>query len=314
MGKKTISAVAAAIFATTLGASQQGCVSTANITPGLLQAIDQRYEQRNSTVREKLDDMLGSVHCLRTTAEYKREGTPEGAGINTFSVHGSAFAYAKRDGYTYLVTNAHIATREDEVKQEFPVLNATPDGVEVKIEEIVHKKQSEEVKIVTNRFDTRDADDIKLELVVADNKHDVAILRTKADLHVSDKYITDRDFRPEVNDKVMLLGYPANYHPLATEGRVSHLKYVISDGQTFTALDVRSAFGSSGSPYFIQRGDRLYWAGLFARIRTYEMTKVPLYELGIPIDKFVDLLDTKQPVVEKQEKKPEVKEEVETKK
>ncbi|MBW2996780.1 serine protease [Candidatus Woesearchaeota archaeon] len=302
MGKKTISAIAAAIFATTLGASQQGCVST-KITPDLLQAIDQRYEQRNSTVRNKLDDMLGSVHCLRVTAEYKLEGSPEGAGINSYSVHGSAFAYAKKDGYTYIITNAHIATREDEIKEKFPVLNATPDGVEVKIEERVHKKQSETAKIVTNKFDTRDADDIELELVVADKANDVAILRTKTDLHVSDRYILDKDFKPEVNDKVLLLGYPGNYHPLATEGRVSHLNYVISNGQTFTTLDVNSAFGSSGSPYFIQRGDKLYWAGLFVRIMPYERTKVPLFELGIPLNKFADLLDTHQPVVEKEAKK-----------
>ena len=83
MSKKTLSTIAAALFAATLGASQQGCVTTkAQITPELLQAIDQRYEQRNTTVRHKLDDMLRSVHCLRITAEYQREGMPEGTGIN----------------------------------------------------------------------------------------------------------------------------------------------------------------------------------------------------------------------------------------
>ena len=300
MSKKTISTIAAAVFAASLGASQQSCTVPNVITRA---DISQAVEQIQNRFREDLDDMLHSVYCLRITADYRREGAPELFGPESRLSHGTAFAYAKKDGYTYLITNAHMAIKADELKERLPVFDATPDGVEIKIQEIVYKKQREEVKIVTNKFDTRDADDIKLELVVADKENDVAILRTKKDLYVSDRYLIDRDFRPEVNDKVFLLGYPANYHPLATEGSVAHTTYAIAGGQTFTALDVRSAFGSSGSPYFIQRGDKLYWAGLFARIMTYDMTRVPLFELGIPIDRFADLLDNHQPVVEKEEKK-----------
>lgn len=293
-----ISSIAALALAAALGSTQPGCVQKMIVKANEADIVS-AIEKRDQAVRQKLDDILQSIHCVRHVAEYTEIG---GERSETNKAHGTAFAYARRDGYTYLITNAHVVTEPDEMTESTFDMDFDPEFLFEK-EEKRYRKSSETLTLVKNDDDADPADDIALEKVLVDEKLDIAIIRTKEDLHVSDSYAAGRDIKPEIGDDIFIIGYPGGVFA-SSRGIIANLHYDDSDDQDHTGLDIRSAHGGSGSPYFIRRADRLYWMGLFDSFLPYEEDgDVPLHPLGIPINRFADLLDTHQPVVEKDGKK-----------
>lgn|GEM_PF-3829505 len=288
MVKKSLSFLAAALLAAAIGAPQAGCVST-------YARVITAVEARDAHVRDDLDSIVDSVHCVRTVAEYRLDGAPEGAPTERRVGHGTAFAYAYHDGYTYLVTNAHVVDDPDQITDV--ELVPGPGGLAIVIN--TYTKFSERTALVADANDSNEADDIVVEEVAKDAELDIAIVRTPQRLSVSGSYVADRSITPHVGEEVYVVGYPRGRFSAVTRGIVSHPDYFDpEDNEHLDVIDITSTFGNSGSPYFVRRGDQLYWAGIMGQIMTYRNTPVTLFTLGTPIRTFADLLDRTEPAVE----------------
>ncbi|MBW2971818.1 serine protease [Candidatus Woesearchaeota archaeon] len=281
MGKKILSTIAAAVLAAAVGAPQTGCVAS-------YARVVSAVEQRDAGVREDLDEIVRSVHCVRTVTEYRLDGAPEGAPTKTRRGHGTAFAYEHRDGFTYLVTNAHVVDDPETITEV--ELVPGPGGLALSVS--TYRKVSERTYLVDYAGDTDDSDDVEVEEVSKDEELDIAVVRTSERLPVSDSYITDPSIRPEAGEDVFVVGYPRGRFSAVTEGIVSHPDYIDpEDGEHLDVIDITSTFGNSGSPYFVRRGDRLYWAGTMGKIMPYGGTPVTLFTLGTPLRAFSGMLD-----------------------
>lgn len=268
MVKKTLSTITAALFAVTLG-----CSST---KPDVIP--EKNYPQKSKSVQKSLEEISKSVFCVRTITEYMLDD-PKGPVITkTMHSYGTAFAYAYKDGYTYLVTNAHV------IDEPQTLTDINPFGQSVKYRQIDEKSS-----LVKNKYDTFKFDDIKVEEVIKNTALDVAILRTKEKLPVSKAYTTDFSIVPKVNEDVFIIGYPRGILQTTIEGEVANPSHSLSN-KPFVFLDATATFGNSGSPYFIRRDNDLYWAGMVGNILPYKKSGVTLFSLGKHIKKFSDML------------------------
>lgn len=279
---KTLEKIAMLTFAAVISSAQVNCPTM--IKPTEAQII-QTIEKRDRTIRKDLEDIMQSTHCLVHEVKYKLEGAPEGTPLFDDWGNGTAFAYAKKDGYTYLVTSNHLVIDEPKVKVE-----AVPIPGSMVPQILVYKKTEEKLKLAKNIKEKDSLDTIKVEIVARDKENDIAILRTKEKLYVSNHYILDPNFQPQLEDELFLLGFPEGFGPYLTKGSIANLNDK-RQGKTYNAMDVTSSFGHSGSPYFIRRGDKLYWTGLYKAIWLRKGAKVPLLEFGVPIKDFVGLLN-----------------------
>ncbi|MBN1543873.1 trypsin-like peptidase domain-containing protein [Candidatus Woesearchaeota archaeon] len=287
MVKKSLSILAAAFLAAAVGAPQVGCVSTYARTVNAIEARDAR-------VRDDLGSIVDSVHCVRTVAEYRLDGAPEGAPTETRTGHGTALAYAYRGGYTYLVTNVHVVDDPERITEV--ELVPGPGGLAIVLN--TYTKVSERTTLVADAGDTDDSDDILVEEVAKDAELDIAVVRTPQRLTISDSYVADRSITPCLGEEVYVVGYPRGRFSAVTRGVISHPDYFDpEDNEHLDVIDITSTFGNSGSPYFVRRGDQLYWAGVMGQIMTYRGTPVTLFTLGTPIRAFAGLLDRTEPAV-----------------
>lgn len=304
--KKTLEKIAALAFVAAMGGMQPGCTtavtkpSEADIETYIIQTI----ENRDEAVRKKLDDVLYSVYRFEVKGEYQPEGAPENSPKLVISFPANAFAFAYRDGYTYLATNAHIIIMALPDKKRQKSIKINPDLTITAGPEVVYKKISQQFKIPKENSQPPAAADIKLETVIVDKKLDIAILKAKNELYVSNKFLLDKNLEPRLGDEIFLLGYlGATDLPTSTKGNMPQVNLELLNKQKVDMLDVTSNFGNSGSPYFIRRGDKLYWAGIFTRIWPYNencMPRVdctPMVEWGIPIKDFIHLLDNAHLIV-----------------
>jgi S1-C subfamily serine protease len=292
MGKKTLSMIAAALFATSLGTAQTGCVKRKIVNETYVVTSDEdivgAVERRDAKIRQDLDELVKSTHCLRIHSKYKMEGasqlglTKEGGG------HGTAFAYTRKDGYTYLVTNAHVVHEPETISDVAVVPSPKTGEPEVVINTYVLEKKT--LSLVTNEFDTDTSDDMAVEEVKVDKEKDIAILRTKEKLPVSENYATLGDVKPRVGDEVYVIGYPESYFPAVTRGVMSNPGHEFARINMVDLTDAMATRGSSGSPYFIRRGDQLYWAGLVRGMFTYGQTPITMFSVAAPMNTFEDML------------------------
>ncbi|MBR9683443.1 trypsin-like peptidase domain-containing protein [Candidatus Woesearchaeota archaeon] len=278
--KKVTSTLAAVLFAIGLGGTQLSCAPT-------YQQIVTSIEQRDTKVRQDLEDISRSVYCVAIDSKYALKDNPEVS--ETYRFTGTAFAYAKKGEYTYLITANHVVTRPSELIQTRVNLDFTGLLPPRELERLVYQKTQEEIRLVDNFYDHTSFDDIKLELFAVDTEKDIAILRTKQEIHVSNKYSVDLDLKPQLGNQVFLSGYLKGDNHLTTEGTVVNLHQNFQEKE-FLAIEVTATTGNSGSPYFIRKGDRLYWAGICTAIQPYKNTSIPIFSLGFPIQNFDYLL------------------------
>jgi S1-C subfamily serine protease len=224
------------------------------------------------------------VFCLRTKVEYKRVGAEPGEKSRNRTVHGTAMAYAKAGGYTYLITNAHNFG-DDKIF----TFGMTPgkNGINLTLDKLV--KNKEHSTLVTNVFDKDKSDDIKVEPVARDKDLDIAIVRTKADIPVAKSYIKGLKVAPERGDDVYVIGFPRARFNATTKGVVSTPNHKYA-GKRYDILDVTSTFGNSGSPYFFRRGAVLYFGGVVRAIMPYPRSNATNFTMGIPFKRLSKLL------------------------
>ena len=182
---------------------------------------DTLLEQQATNWKSNLEDILKSSYCIREVVKDEN-------GKHNVAGYASAVAIKKEDGYSYLTTSAHVytASKEDKLDHHF--------------------------FIVENSHDTDSSDDIPIDLVnYHPNELDTALIRVKADLHVSDKYKINDDLKLTPGDEVILVGYPLSFDNLPTKGMVSK---VYDEG---IVLDLTVNFGNSGGLAFYKdtRGD-----------------------------------------------------------
>ncbi len=282
--KKTLSAIATAVLAATVGFAQPGCAYLQKHDAGITTAV----ETRDANVRRTLDEILHSVYCVKTKSEYREIGAAADSPTRTVTGFGTAFAYAYKGGDTYLVTNVHVLSNEEFVssadfgEDEFGL----PD-LDVKL----YIKVSEKTSLSGCVLDEDESDDIPIYEVAKDEDKDVAVVKAHKQLYASESYIRDTKISLQPGDEVFLFGYPRSLLPVVTKGSVAHPDYVALLPEPIDVLDINSTFGNSGSPYFVRRGGELYWAGILGKTVPYKDSNVTLLGLGTPIKSFDGLLE-----------------------
>jgi ABC-type proline/glycine betaine transport system ATPase subunit len=102
---KTLEKIAMLAFTTVMGSTQINCTTIINPTESYVMHV---IEKRDETIRTNLEDIMQSTHQLVHNTTYEREGASEGTPLWNHNIEGTAFAYAQKDGYTYLITNSHL--------------------------------------------------------------------------------------------------------------------------------------------------------------------------------------------------------------
>jgi serine protease Do len=203
-------------------------------------------------------------YCVRNTATYECISYgPDGNIRKTRRravMHGTAFGYRQQGAETLLLTNQHVA--------EWPVVTDDEhavDGVPAGC-----KRVAEAVRIVDGESDAYEADDVKLERVVADAQLDVAVLRAHTRLHVLPWKIGSSSALRERN-VVEVRGFPLGAFQATSVGKVISAhdrdRYREWEHDDFV-VDALLSSGSSGSPV------------LAVSCRTGEFELVGVYHAG----------------------------------
>ncbi len=183
-------------------------------------------------------------YCLRSTAVYDCLAYGQDGSVrhkrHEKTAHGTAFAYRRSGGDTFLVTNEHVVTWPLVTSDDTPV-DDVPMGC---------KRVDSGLRIVAGEGDRDDRDDVPLTLVLADSLLDVAVLRTRAALTVM-PYPIGRSANLKVGNVVTIQGYPLGVMETTNTGKVintadhdtandrDHLDFVV---------DAPLSPGNSGSP------------------------------------------------------------------
>lgn len=292
--KKTLSTIAAALFAVTIGTADIACTRPEPRTADDIddERVARVIDAREHRIRESLDDIARSVRCVRTRTTYAPRDNPAGP-VRVRRSHGTAFAYERRDGYTYMVTNVHVMEDPEEVV----IPDISVEGGSLVINRVTYRRVGSSIgTLVDNGSDDDSSDDIPVEVVARNPDLDIAVIRTRHDLHISDRFIRDDGFSPEINDELYVIGFPQGWQRTVTRGSVAN-PYHVDDGEDLNIMDVTATYGNSGSPYFIRRGEDLFWAGTMGQGRLYnDLSRVTLFILGTPIRAFYDMLDADEPM------------------
>lgn len=275
-----IGVLASALLAVSIGAAQPAC---APFDARVRQVVGRTMHSKESQRKEDLEDIMRSVHCIRNEVTYQKVGKGDQPKLVRRG-YGTAFAYERRDGQTYLVTNHHVI---DSPSGFYRMERGQTEG---SFSVAHYRKISERFTLVDDARDSDPKDDVVVSKVREDENVDIAVLRTKKDIHVSDRFVFDPSFEARRGDEVYLLGFPKALVRAQTKGVVADPAYKAYDGAVYHALDVTGTFGSSGSPYFVRRGERFHWAGNMRAVNLYQESYATLFSLGIPIKQYSGLL------------------------
>lgn len=269
------------------------------------------FAQQDSEVKEEqtelkkkdpsLDQIKSSVYCLRNTAIYEQVAYNNKGEIyqvkDKTESFGTGYAFKKIDGYTYLLTNYHVA------------YNPEISGTNAKL-------YTQKLEMVDNMDDTFIKDDIPLEIVALSPEKDIAVLRTKRDIKYYEPKILTRDKIKE-GDKIILVGFPLAITETITEGIVSNVchpdRYYdywenINWNHTDIIVDLASNPGNSGSPAFILKTEdgkeNYYLSGLLhAGYSTGWSSQAEGLKLVVSVDDFLSMMSVKDVI-----KRPIIKE------
>ncbi|MFH1064339.1 MAG: serine protease [Candidatus Woesearchaeota archaeon] len=285
MNKKALSALAATALALGLG-TQSGCayMTKAAFDSEVAAAVEKKIDSREAQINQSLESIMSSIYCIKNEAQYQRAGATEEPYSTLLEGGGTGFAFAYHDGHTYLVTSAHV------VKNDTMRISTVPVGEEGDFDVHIYSLISEKSAIVDDRFDSDASDDISLELVAVDEDNDVALLRTAKKLPVSSAYMIDQDIIPSVGEDVFITGVPRGIVSVPSKGTFAKPQHTFSDGDSLDIMDIDATAGNSGSPYFVRKGNTLYWAGLTGQLLPEENGS-ELFALGNPLKSFYHLIN-----------------------
>ncbi len=182
--------------------------------------------------------------CVRTTAVYEcLSYAPDGSVRRTKQTaiaHGTAFAFKKKDGETYLLTNHHVSEWPAVTDDDHAVAGVAPGC----------KRVSDALRIVDSEKDAYEGDDVALTRVVNDPALDVAVVKTRATIPVMPWRI-GRSAALRDRNVVEVRGYPLGAFKATVEGRVTntydHDDFKDWDHDDFV-VDAQLSGGNSGSP------------------------------------------------------------------
>lgn len=184
------------------------------------------------------------TYCLRNVATYEclsyaPDGTIRRARRSATS-HGTAFAFRRQGGETYLLTNQHVAEYPPVSDEDHPV-PGVPSGC---------KRVNDQLRLVNNEKDVYEADDVQLTRVATDASLDAAIVKAKTGLSVMPWRVGSSSALRE-RAVVEVRGFPLGAFNATVEGRVTstfdHDDYREWDHDDFV-VDALLSSGNSGSP------------------------------------------------------------------
>ncbi|MBI5398171.1 trypsin-like peptidase domain-containing protein [Candidatus Woesearchaeota archaeon] len=224
-----------------------------------------------SRIQNALNDIGRSTFFLKVAAEYvpflssnleepsEGEPTPK-SDDNKVSVSGTAFAYYRDENFTYLITAAHV-------------VSPPPFRMDENLNLQRLKSESVQLSLADNQLDKDESDDIVLELIKTYEDVDISIIRAKNFLHVSTAYDALETNKLRAGEEVYVPGFPYGMTRFVSTGKIGSMDGVPHfKAQKFSCpilLAAETAPGHSGSPVFVRRGDRLYFAGIVLGLRDY---------------------------------------------
>lgn len=246
---------------------------------GSLQKLATEPVNRSVVIQRKasIDQIVESVYCLRAKATYEIE-VGDDKTETTSTGYGSAFAYRRVLGDTYLITNQHVLG-----KKEFSKL-VIEQGIDdqgkpvLKMSFKKFKRKSLELTIVDSYADKNKKDDIPLDYIFESENPDIAVLRTKREIKNSQisrlsqgiKFLGGFYFGDSntlrYGEEARLIGYPMARFLFVSEGIIGNPGKKYPKGQPIETsnvlLDVTANPGNSGGPFFVKRGNDYYWMGI----------------------------------------------------
>ncbi len=221
--------------------------------------LNQKENIEHKQTENSLDQIIESVHCLRSKITYDDPS-------HNVEGHGTGFSYQRKDGYTYILTNQHVIGKPEILKitRNIKEKNGKLE-LEIKFKKIKRKKSL--VNIVDFNDDKNPKDDISLELIYENKTLDLAVLRTKKKLKTLDKKYFGDSRTLKRGEAVYLTGYPLGKFSFVSDGIVGNPgKYPkgseFDDKIYIKLLNMDVNFGNSGSPFFVKRNGKFYWMGM----------------------------------------------------
>lgn len=277
-------ALASAVLALVSGATVATQPSCSYFDARVRGVVNKTIDSRDSRRKQDLEDIMRSVHCVRSESVYRRVGKGEQPTLKKKG-YGTAFAYKNEDGETYLTTNHHVVASPD----SFHRFENRP-GYGIVLSR--YAKISERHTLVDNALDKEPEDDINVDKVRQDKDLDIAILKSPKELYVSDRFVFDSSINPRRGEEAYILGFPKALVQAQTRGVIAQQGFEGYE-KKYDALDVNGTFGNSGSPYFVRRGKNLYWAGTVGALIAHRNSATSLFMLGIPLRQYAGLLSPK---------------------
>ncbi|MBI4738076.1 trypsin-like peptidase domain-containing protein [Candidatus Woesearchaeota archaeon] len=255
MFKRHVKAATLAALVGLSTAATGGCGSTGRIIKSLPKSSQPQLSQYDA-----LEDVMKSVYCVKVVAEYVimhpsgSEPPSDNKVVGSVVQMGSAFAFSSDNEYTYLITASHVV-ETDEVYVD-PLYGVT-------------KRKSVSMKLVDNKLDENEQDDVPVEVSLNVADRDFAVLRTKSKLYVSHKYEVADQKSLKVGEQAFTAGYPLSLMKVLSSGTIANT--TVTPNKTnpevgcMFVVDVDVMAGSSGGPLFVRRGDKLYFAGIVTK-------------------------------------------------
>lgn len=226
--------------------------------------FDGKYDSSLALLDQSKQDyqrIKDSVYCIRYTAVYEemifdKDGNVKSV-FHTMGKHGTGFVYKSE------VIDNSKPTNSEPVTEYFIVTNHHVATAPFILNEGAYRKVSEKIEIVDSATDQKPEDNISLELVVTDEKLDMAVLKTTRKLNVypykrgkSSELLSGNIARAE--------GYPQALIKATTQGIISTAtnpnKEVTFEDEDFV-IDAAINPGNSGSPVFALREGDWEWVG-----------------------------------------------------
>ena len=173
---------------------------------GALSAAARDFDHRPEATFSYCTRNVAVYECL----SYASDGSVRRA-RRTVTLHGTAFAYRKQSGDTWLLTNDHVGAWPVVTDDQHVVDGVSPGC----------KRVSETLTLVDDEHDSYGKDDISVTRVVTDPELDIAVLKARADLQVMPWKIGHSAGIRERN-LVEVRGFPARCLP-SHQHREGHL-------------------------------------------------------------------------------------------
>ena len=256
----------------------------------------------------EVNRLMDAVYCLRKRAIYKRVGFTDSSQELRLSEqstdYGTGIAFKRINGYTYLLTNEHVAENQDVRNTGFLAIHGDIGNSIL---------TNQRLEIVDNHKDTFPNDDIQLEIVATNAASDVSLLRTKAEIPFYDLQTISRGSLI-VGDTVVLVGFPLAVTKAFTRGSVSNPthKHIHNDqGDNIHwdhddfMIDAASNPGNSGGPAFIIRDGEYHFAGLL-HAGYGGFIQAEGMKLVVSVDEFADLMNVEEPLEDENTQQQEI--------